>query len=70
MEKLLLGYRTPNKEELEMFAHDESRIAYYKRIFYVHNCIMPYEALANNDKEKDLYLTKVISRFVKEKKDN
>lgn len=65
MEKLLLGYRTPNKEELEMFAHDESRIAYYKRIYYVHNCIMPYEALANNDKEKDLYLTKVVDKYVR-----
>lgn len=67
MEKLLLGFRAPTSEERCKFANDRSLVKKYKKEYFVHPCICPFDSLSQEMKANDEIIVRampVIERFV------
>lgn len=63
MEKLLIGFRAPNPEELEEIMNNKDQNTWYKKRF-VHSCIEEYKKIDEDAKKYDLNVVSALEKMI------
>lgn len=66
VEKLLLGYRKPTNQELEIIRSSPDKKSEYKKKRFVHPDICPYEELSDASKNYDISITACLPLIISE----